>query len=131
MFTTLRPKTILTIHKKFRLPLIYHACNNPSPTHTVYYAAQEGHLDCVQCLVDQYKADPGLASYDGMTPLHAGAQTGRLNITHWLTRSAGCPMTCRTMDGATPMHFAAAKGEILSFKYNPKFALLPQRILLP
>ena len=83
-------------------------------THTplVYYAAQEGHLDCVHCLVDQFKAEPLLASTDGMTPLHAAAQTGRLNITHWLVRSAGCPITSRTVDGATPIHFAAAKGEL-------------------
>lgn len=76
----------------------------------VYYAAQEGHLDCVHWLVNQYKADPSIASNDGMTPLHAAAQTGRLNVTHWLVRSAGCPITSRTVDGATPVHFAAAKG---------------------
>jgi len=76
----------------------------------VYFAAQEGHLDCVHWLVEHANADPQLASSDGMTPLHAAAQTGRLNITHWMVRSAKCPITCRTCDGATPVHFAAAKG---------------------
>ena len=76
----------------------------------VYFAAQEGHLDCVYWLVKHANADPQLASNDGMTPMHAAAQTGRLNITHWMVRSAKCPITCRTCDGATPVHFAAAKG---------------------
>ena len=76
----------------------------------VYFAAQEGHLDCVHWLVDHCQADAQLASNDGMTPLHAAAQTGRLNVTHWLVRSAKCLISCRTCDGATPVHFAAAKG---------------------
>lgn len=76
----------------------------------VYFAAQEGHLACIQWLVEQAGADPQLASTDGMTPLHAAAQTGRLNVTYWLVRSANCSISCRTSDGATPVHFAAAKG---------------------
>ena len=78
---------------------------------SVYYAAQEGHLDCVHWLVERAGADPRAASHDGMTPLHAAAQTGRLNVTHWLVRTANCSIACRTSDGATPVHFAAAKGE--------------------
>ena len=81
----------------------------------VYFAAQEGHLACIHWLVEHARADPQLASTDGMTPLHAAAQTGRLNVTHWLVRSANCPITCRTSDGATPVHFAAAKGSISLF----------------
>ncbi len=86
---------------------------SPLPTclHAVYFAAQEGRLDCVHWLIEHGNADPWLASADGMTPLHAAAQTGRLNVTHWLVRSANCPITCRTCDGATPIHFAAAKGD--------------------
>ena len=77
----------------------------------VYFAAQEGHLDCVYWLVEHANADPQISSNDGMTPLHAAAQTGRLNVTHWLVRSVKCPITSRTCDGATPVHFAAAKGK--------------------
>jgi len=78
----------------------------------VYFAAQEGHLACVQWLVQIAKADPTSSSNDGMTPLHAAAQTGQVNVTHWLVRSANCPVTCKTCDGATPLHFAAAKGTV-------------------
>ena len=76
----------------------------------VYFAAQEGHLACVQWLVQTAKADPTSSSNDGMTPLHAAAQTGQVNVTHWLVRTAKCPVTSKTCDGATPLHFAAAKG---------------------
>ena len=76
----------------------------------VYFAAQEGHLACVQWLVQTAKADPTSSSNDGMTPLHAAAQTGQVNVTHWLVRTANCTVTSKTCDGATPLHFAAAKG---------------------
>ena len=78
----------------------------------VYFAAQEGHLACVQWLVQTAKADPNSSSNDGMTPLHAAAQTGQVNVTHWLVRTAHCPVTSKTCDGATPLHFAAAKGTL-------------------
>lgn len=48
-----------------------------------------------------------------MTPLHAAAQTGQVNVTHWLVRTAHCPVTSKTCDGATPLHFAAAKGMVM------------------
>jgi ankyrin repeat protein len=80
----------------------------------VYFAAQEGHLVCIQWLVETAGADPQLASTDGMTPLHAAAQTGRLNVTYWLVRYAHCPISCRASDGATPVHFAVAKGQSIS-----------------
>ena len=73
-------------------------------------------MDCVHWLVEYAAADPQLASNDGMTPLHAAAQTGRFNITHWMVRSAKCSISCRTCDGATPVHFAAAKGILLSLQ---------------
>lgn len=76
----------------------------------VYFAAQEGHLACVQWLVQTAKGDPLASSNDGMTPLHAAAQTGQVNVTHWLVRTARCSVTTKTCDGATPLHFAAAKG---------------------
>ena len=76
-----------------------------------YFAAQEGHFDCVTWLVEVAKADPTIASRDGMTPLHAAAQTGQFKIVYWLVRTAHCPVNCQTQDGATPVHFAAAKGK--------------------
>ena len=77
----------------------------------VYFAAQEGHFECVTWLVENANADPTIASRDGMTPLHAAAQTGQFKIVYWLVRTAHCPVNCQTQDGATPVHFAAAKGE--------------------
>jgi len=89
---------------------------------SVYYAAQEGHLHCVQWLVEMAKADPTSSSNDGMTPLHAAAQTGQVNVTHWLVRTAKCSVISKTCDGATPLHFAAAKGTICNLK--PDFKIV-------
>lgn len=95
----------------------YYARNLSLPT-LVYFAAQEGHLACVQWLVQTAKADPTASSNDGMTALHAAAQTGQVNVTHWLVRTARCPVTSKTCDGATPLHFAAAKGIAMQLKPN-------------
>lgn len=81
-----------------------------------YFAAQEGHLDCLQWLIQYASATFGTASYDGMTPIHAAAQSGQLQVVHWLVRSANCPVNLRTSDGATPVHFAAAKGMVTIYK---------------
>ena len=46
----------------------------------VYFSAQEGHLDCVKFMVEESKADPTIASADGMTSLHAAAQGGSTEV---------------------------------------------------
>ena len=46
----------------------------------VYFAAQEGFYDCVKYLVEETKADPTVASSDGMTALHAAAQGGHVEV---------------------------------------------------
>lgn len=42
----------------------------------VYFSSQEGYLDCVKHMVEESKADPTVATADGMTSLHAAAQGG-------------------------------------------------------
>ena len=81
--------------------------------YTAYFAAQEGHLSCLQWLVDRLNANLAVSSYDGMAPIHAAAQNGHLQVVHWLVKQANCPINLRTSDGATPVHFAAAKGKLV------------------
>ena len=50
----------------------------------MYFAAQEGRLDCLQFLVTQTEANPRLRANDGMAPIHAAAQMGQLNCLAWL-----------------------------------------------
>lgn len=81
-------------------------------------ALAEGHLPVVQWLIETQEADPLQASHDGMTPLHAAAQAGRLECTQYLVKvSKKRPSRIKDGDGATPVHFAAVKGhsDVLAF----------------
>jgi len=53
-------------------------------TTPVYFASQEGRLDCLQFLVTQANANPRLRANDGMAPIHAAAQMGQLDCLAWL-----------------------------------------------
>lgn len=67
--------------------LIYNSTVNKradNGTTPVYFAAQEGRLDCLQYLVTQTDANPRLRANDGMAPIHAAAQMGQLNCLAWL-----------------------------------------------
>lgn len=50
----------------------------------LYLACQEGHLEIVQYLVKDCRADPSIRANDGMTPLHAAAQMGHNTVIVWL-----------------------------------------------
>ena len=79
----------------------------------VYFAAQEGRLDCLKLLFEKLGGDVTICSNDGMTPLHAATQSGQLKVADWLVSSAGCEITKKSMDGGTGVHFAAAKGKFI------------------
>ncbi|XP_065837783.1 espin-like [Oscarella lobularis] len=77
----------------------------------LYFAAQEGHMRCVEYLVEEAKADPLAQAKDGMTSIHAAAQGGHTRVAEYLIEKVGVGEVLRqTVDGATPAHFAAAKG---------------------
>ena len=48
-------------------------------TTAVYFAAQEGRLECLQYLVREAGADPLAKARDGMTAIHAATQGGHLD----------------------------------------------------
>lgn len=56
-------------------------------TTPLYFASQEGRLDCLQFLITQTDANPRLRANDGMAPIHAAAQMGQLNCLAWLVCS--------------------------------------------
>lgn len=45
-------------------------------TPIAYFAAQEGKLDCLRFLLEELSADPKAVASDGMTAMHAAAQSG-------------------------------------------------------
>jgi ankyrin repeat protein len=89
----------------------------------VYFAAQEGHLDCLVYLVNEGGANPLAKAKDEMTSLHAAAQGGHTSILKWLVGVVGPEeLLSQTSDGATPVHYCAAKGHPDTLKYILKMA---------
>ncbi|XP_070208044.1 espin-like [Littorina saxatilis] len=75
----------------------------------VYLACQSGHLLTAEYLASN-NGTPKIHTFDGMSPLHASAQTGQLHMIKWLIQEQGLNPNERDFDGATPLHYAASKG---------------------
>jgi ankyrin repeat protein len=68
---------------------------SPSITDTlgaglVHHATRAGHLDCVKFLVQQARLPGNQRAYNGATPVHDAAATGKLAELCWLVRDGGC-----------------------------------------
>jgi len=109
------------------MPAIFETsqCRTPDPdprdangTTPLYFAAQEGHLDCVKWLTLHARADILCKADDGMCSAHAAAQAGKVNVLRFLLMKCTTRVSkLRDGDGATPVHFAAAKGHVLCLRF--------------
>ena len=75
-------------------------------------AAQNGHLEVVQFLVESgAKKDQGRTD-DGSTPLFIAAENGHLEVVRFLVESGANTDQCRTSDGAMPLVIALQQGHL-------------------
>uniref|UniRef100_A0A8C3VY34 Ankyrin repeat domain 53 n=1 Tax=Catagonus wagneri TaxID=51154 RepID=A0A8C3VY34_9CETA len=79
----------------------------------IHFAAQRGHLACLQVLVEEYNFPVNLPTKNGQTPLHlvihSDNKTVALPCIHYLIQQ-GAALNTQTCSGATPLHMAAREG---------------------
>lgn len=63
---------------------------------------QGGHLEVLKYLVEEGGASLRILSYDGMSCLHAAAQTGKLDTVKWLVGGASHTRTQTNPQGKNP-----------------------------
>ena len=69
-------------------------------------------MDCLIWLVNKADGDLYMEATDGMRPIHAAAQGGKLECIKWMISEAKLPADLKAADGATPAHFSAASGQV-------------------
>jgi ankyrin repeat protein len=74
----------------------------------LWYAAQSGHLEVVQLLLNQ-GADVKAATSSRWTPLHRASENGHRDVVQLLL-DRGADVKAATSSGGTPLHFASANG---------------------
>ena len=74
----------------------------------LHMAAQQGHLDVVQCLIAKFGADVNKAKNDGATPLYCAVEGGHLGVVRCLVEENGADLNQAMHNGQTPL-MAAAK----------------------
>ena len=76
----------------------------------VFYAAQEGHLEVLQYLVQEADGSLDLVACEGMTPLLSAAEAGHLDVIRFIVDTQGRgALMATTNDGATAFHYAAGE----------------------
>jgi ankyrin repeat protein len=80
------------------------------PVAQLHLACREGHLSCVEALLDS-GAHPDVASNGGWRALHCAAAGGHADVCQSLL-ARGCEVACATAEGDTPLHWAARTGSV-------------------
>lgn len=81
----------------------------------VFYAAQEGHLECLQYLIEHMDGSLKIVAFEGMTAFLSAAEGGHLHVMNYLLEKQGSEaLLSTTNDGATVFHYVASKWPCLS-----------------
>ena len=88
--------------------------------HAAFMAAQKGHLEILQLLVDKDPSVAYLKGFEGRSALYAAALAGHLNIIKYLTSLKDTDMNSEHDNGEVPI-VAAIKGHLDILKYLISF----------
>ncbi|XP_046569380.1 espin-like [Haliotis rubra] len=84
----------------------------------VFYAAQEGHLECLQYLVEHMDGSLKIVAFEGMTAFLSAAEGGHLHVMNYLLEKQGSDaLLSTTNDGATVFHYVASTGNFHILQY--------------
>ncbi|CAH8624699.1 unnamed protein product [Heterobilharzia americana] len=80
----------------------------------LHLASQDGQMEIIKHLVEEYKAEVNCAAKDGLTPLHLAVQEDKVNAVEYLLNT-GASVYSKTLEaGFTPLHSAAYRGQLAS-----------------
>jgi len=81
------------------------------PSTALYIACKCGHLEMVQVLLEEYKADPNKGNVNGWTPLMAACFYGQLAVVQMLIQQDTINVNAKSIDLDTALLAASAAGK--------------------
>ena len=92
--------------------------------HAAFMAAQKGHLEILQLLVNEDPSVAHLKGFEGKTCLYAAALGGHLNIVKYLASLPDIDVNCEDEYGEVPILAAAVRGHLDVLKYLTSLPLI-------
>ena len=93
-------------------------CRDDDGITPLHFVATCGHLQAVQCLIDECGVDPeSCLDEAGLTLLHCAALCGQLNVVRYLTKEKHCDPMLKSKNGHAAIQYAADRGHTQVVQY--------------